>query len=226
MSTHIEIPEVVPVMTLSNVVLFPQVVMPLFIFEPRYKKMLRDILTQERIFALAMLDERTEAATTSEMPYCTAGVGIIRVCKENADGNSNLVIQGIARVQFETIVSDDPYRKAFVKRLQTKQGGSKSEITKAKERTIGLINTKCRLGESIPLEVLRYLTSIEDPQELLDTAIHTFCTSAEFKQKLLETINLASRYELFTHFLESEIQQIKLNIKLKGKLDDKNIGNN
>ena len=51
-SQEIEIPRVVPVMTLSQTVLFPQAMMPLFIFEPRYREMLTTVLEEDRILSL------------------------------------------------------------------------------------------------------------------------------------------------------------------------------
>ena len=84
MIQNIEIPEEVPVMTLSSTVLFPQAVMPLFIFEPRYKKMLSDVLAQNRIFAVATIDERTKDTTDTETPYPIAGIGLIRACKKKS----------------------------------------------------------------------------------------------------------------------------------------------
>ena len=52
----LHVPETVPVMTLPNTVFFPQALLPLHIFEPRYRQMLRDVLARDRLFAVARLD--------------------------------------------------------------------------------------------------------------------------------------------------------------------------
>lgn len=226
MTEDIEIPEEVPVMTLSNAVLFPQAMMPLFIFEPRYKSMLSDVLNNDRIFAVATLDERTEAATNSETPYSIAGLGVVRACKQNPDGSSNLVLQGLARVQFETITAEEPYRKACIRQILSEPGGSKDRIATIQSRLLSLIQTQRRLGAGIPKEVLHFLSNISGPEQALDLAIYTLCSSATLKQELLETRGVLPRYEKFADFLQSEIQRLKLDIRLKGKLDDKDIGNN
>ena len=100
---EIEIPKEVPVMTIGGMVLFPQAVMPLHIFEPRYQEMLGEVLASDRIFAVAALDESNPENKAKEKPYLTAGIGVVRACRTNEDGTSNLVIQGLARVQLETI---------------------------------------------------------------------------------------------------------------------------
>ena len=104
-------------MILSNAVLFPQSIMPLFIFEPRYKKMLDDILPSNRFFAIATLDERTKEAANEEKFYPVAGVGVIRACKLNPDGNSNLILQGVSRVRLESITKEKPYRIASISQI-------------------------------------------------------------------------------------------------------------
>jgi Lon protease-like protein len=68
MTEAIDIPKQVPIMTLRSAVLFPQAIMPLFIFEPRYRQMLRDVLAKDRIFAVAALNERGEATERAETP--------------------------------------------------------------------------------------------------------------------------------------------------------------
>jgi ATP-dependent Lon protease len=226
MIEDIEIPKEVPVMTLSNAVLFPQAMMPLFIFEPRYKEMLRDVLSNDRIFAIATLDERSEEANNSEKPYSIAGIGVVRACKKNPDGSSNLVLQGLARVEFESIVSEEPYRRARIRQILSEPGGSQDRIATIQSRLLSLLQTQRRLGAGIPKEVLQFLGNINEPENALDLAIYTLCSSATLKQELLETRGIVPRYEKFANFLQSEIERLKLDIKLKGKLDDKNIGNN
>jgi Lon protease-like protein len=220
------IPTEVPVMTLSSAVLFPQAMMPLYIFEPRYKEMLSDVLNNDRIFAVATLDERSEDAIHSETPYSIASIGVVRACKKNADGSLNLVLQGLARVELETIVTEDPYRKARIRQILSESGGSEDQITILNRRLLSLIETQRRLGADIPKEVLQFLANISEPENALDLAIYTLCSSALLKQELLETRGIVPRYEKFTNFLQSEIERLKLDIRLKGGLDDENIRHN
>ncbi|MFT6235291.1 MAG: ATP-dependent Lon protease [Lentimonas sp.] len=220
------IPTEVPVMTLSSAVLFPQAMMPLYIFEPRYKEMLSDVLNNDRIFAVATLDERSEDAIHSETPYSIASIGVVRACKKNADGSLNLVLQGLARVELEAIVTEDPYRKARIRQILSESGGSEDQITILNRRLLSLIETQRRLGADIPKEVLQFLANISEPENALDLAIYTLCSSALLKQELLETRGIVPRYEKFTNFLQSEIERLKLDIRLKGGLDDENIRHN
>ena len=225
-SQEIEIPREVPVMTLSQTVLFPQAMMPLFIFEPRYREMLSTVLEGDRIFAVAALDERDENAEVLETPYSIAGVGIVRACKQNPDGTSNLILQGLARVQFEGFVSEEPYRRARIQQLMSESDGSEESLGSIQPTLLALVQIQMRLGADIPKEVLHFLSNLKEPESVLDLAIYTLCPSGSFKQDLLETRGILSRFGKFERFLRSQVDRLKLDCKLKGGLDGDGIGNN
>ena len=225
-SQEIEIPREVPVMTLSQTVLFPQAMMPLFIFEPRYREMLSTVLEGDRIFAVAALDERDEDAEVLETPYSIAGVGVVRACKQNPDGTSNLILQGLARVKFENFVCEEPYRRARIQQLMSESDGSEETLCSIQPTLLALVQIQMRLGADIPKEVLQFLSNLKEPESVLDLAIYTLCPSGSFKQDLLETRGILARFGKFERFLRSQVDRLKLDRKLKGGLDGDGIGNN
>src|SRR6478672_2250279 len=101
-----KIPPEVPVMILPSATLFPQALLPLYIFEPRYRQMLADALHSHRMFCVAM----QRPTTTRESAAPIAGLGLIRVSVGHKDGTSHLILQGIARVQLKDAVRYKPYR--------------------------------------------------------------------------------------------------------------------
>ena len=87
MDMEIVVPDQVPVMTLPDVAFFPQALLPLHIFEPRYREMLDDTLASSRLLAVAGLDQqRVNDEGAFEPPHRIATVGIIRACQKNDDG--------------------------------------------------------------------------------------------------------------------------------------------
>ena len=92
-----KLPSEIPVMTLPEATLFPQALLPLYIFEPRYRQMLADALHSNRMFSVAM----QKPGSTRETPSPVAGLGLIRVSVGHRDGTSHLILQGIARVELE-----------------------------------------------------------------------------------------------------------------------------
>jgi len=110
-----KIPPEVPVMTLPNATLFPQALLPLYIFEPRYRQMLADALHSNRMFSVAM----QRPGNSREVPAPVAGLGLIRVSVGHRDGTSHLILQGIARVELKEAVRYKPYRIQRINPLET-----------------------------------------------------------------------------------------------------------
>src|SRR6266542_2973235 len=108
-----KIPREVPVMTLPNATLFPQALLPLYIFEPRYRQMLADALHSNRMFSVAM----QRPGNSRETPAPVAGLGLIRVSVGHGDGTSHLILQGLARVELIGTVQTKPYRVAQIRPL-------------------------------------------------------------------------------------------------------------
>ena len=77
-----KLPSEVPIMTLPNATLFPQALLPLYIFEPKYRQMLLDSLNTNRMFSVAM----QKPGKNRETPCPVAGLGIIRVSVDHSDG--------------------------------------------------------------------------------------------------------------------------------------------
>ena len=107
------IPQEVPVMTLPDATLFPRALLPLYIFEPRYRRMLADALQSNRMFSVAF----QQPGRKRETPSVVAGLGLIRVAVGHEDGTSHLVLQGLARVELEEAVRYRPYRVQRIKAL-------------------------------------------------------------------------------------------------------------
>ena len=223
---EIQIPSEVPVMTLSAAVLFPQAMMPLYIFEPRYRAMLKEVLAHDRIFVVAALDESSETARELETPRAVAGIGMIRACQTNADGSSNLILQGLARVHVEAIVSENPFRRARIRQVFSEPGGSFDLMDAIQPDILSLIQAQINLGAPIPNEVLQFLSRVREPENVLDLAIATVCPQSDFKQELLETRGILPRYERFQSFLKEELERLKLERQLRGDLDDDAISQN
>ena len=227
MEMEITVPDEVPVMTLPNVAFFPQALMPLHIFEPRYRQMLRDVLSSNRLFAVAGLNASQLADPgVFEPPHRVASVGIVRACQENSNGTSNLLLQGLCRVEITGIVRDEPYRQIRVRALNSEAGATHDENETLRRQLSRLLVVKSRLSATNASEITAFLKTVEDPEAFVDIAAFTLCEDAAFKQKLLETLDVHQRLELFNRRLKGEIDSLKLRRKLQGRLPDDHISHN
>ena len=223
----LHVPETVPVMTLPNTVLFPQALLPLHIFEPRYREMLRDVLASNRLFAVAHLDlTRNENPELIEPLHHIASVGIIRACQKGDNDTSNLLLQGICRVEVKKIIREDPYRIIAVQPVTTTAGTHHAELEILRLEVMRLLNLRRRLGTPAPKGMTQFLESIDDIDTFADIAVFNLCEDSAVKQQLLETLETRRRLQLFAASLKSEIESQRLRRKLQGRLPDDGIANN
>jgi Lon protease-like protein len=217
-----KIPSEVPVMTLPNATLFPQALLPLYIFEPRYRQMLRDALHSTRMFSVAM----QRPGTTRESPSPVAGLGLIRVSVGHRDGTSHLILQGIARVQLKEAVRYKPYRIQRIHPVETPPCDNvRVDALVAKVRE--LLEERIQLGLPFPFpvmspdkapsaatappsfspkEILNYLDSISDPEQAADLVSCAVLPGALERQSILETADVETRLQRLIHFLLAEIK--------------------
>lgn len=223
-SKPVQIPRRVPVMTLPDTVFFPQSLLPLHIFEPRYRKMLRDVLSNDRMFAVTVRDDAEDDDFENFEPPCqVATVGVIRACRKNDDNTSNVLLQGLSRIRVEKIVSEAPYRSIEIDPLMSVPGKKRDKLLHLKGRLLGYIGVKQRLGWPISREVFSYLKSIDEPDVVADIAAFSVLDDQKLKQELLETLDTSRRLELLIRHFTSEIDDLRLRKKLQGTLDDDDI---
>ena len=223
----LHVPDTVPVMTLPETVFFPQALLPLHIFEPRYRQMLRDVLARDRLFAVARLDPVLAAKPGAMEPANpVACVGIVRACQKADSDTSNLLLQGICRVEIQHVVREHPYRLAAVRPLTSTAGGSHAQLEVERVEVMRLLNLRRRLGTPAPKGMTQFLESIEDIDTFADIAAFNLCESGAFKQKLLEELDTRRRLQLFAAQLKTEIEAQKLRRKLQGHLTDDHIVDN
>jgi len=227
MEMEITLPEEVPVMTLPNTAFFPQALMPLYIFEPRYRRMLRDALATNRLFAVAGLnaaDAQNPAAF--EPPHRVATLGIIRACQKSDNGTSHLLLHGLCRVEISRVVREEPYRMIQIRALSSQAGGPDGENESLRKEVARLLAIKLRLAATPAAEMTAFLKTVHDPEAFVDIAAFSLCEDAGLKQLLLETLDVRRRLQIFSARLTFEIEQLKLRRKLQGKLPDERITEN
>ena len=217
-----DLPREVPVMTLPNAILFPQAMLPLYIFEPRYRRMLSDSLASHRMFSVAM----QKPGCVREAPCSVAGLGLIRACVSRKDGTSHLVLQGIARVELRETVRYKPYRVHRIRALKSTATDSVA-VDALTAKVLELVRAPLQQGfefaasapkkkpgqtdESVAADLtLNQITSIldelHDPEKIADLVSWKMVSSPRGRQLLLETTDLERRLKHLIHFLMAEMR--------------------
>jgi uncharacterized protein len=190
---------------LPNVVLFPQVMQPLHVFEPRYRELAADALAGDRYIAMALLKPgwQKDYAGNPEI-YPVACLGRIIADQQLPDGRYNLLLRGMSRVQ---IVQEIPhtklYRKARVDLLVDVEV-EKSRTAKSLRRKLSL-HAPRRFGkQKAVLAQFRKLFHSDLPLgALCDIFAFALSLETEFKQELLEELDVERRVERLLNHLDS-----------------------
>ena len=194
-----DLPRTVPVMVLPGVTLFPNSLLPLFIFEPRYRSMLEEALGTDRMLAVAMPrdDEESEIQPI-------AGVGLLRACIRNDDGTSNLILQGVSRVRFTDYEQVEPYRIAHIQFLTSKdgeRGNLESQVT----RLHALCARFKEQGIELPQQFEAYLNQITDIGVITDLVASTLLVDSDIRQELLAELEIPKRLSLLLEALTKQL---------------------
>ena len=197
MKLEIDIPDRVPVMTLPEVAFFPKVMMPLFIFEPRYRTMLKNSLEGNRMFAVAGIDpSQVDNFPVPEPAHQVATIGLIRGCKTQEDGTSHLILQGLSRVHLDELYEDKPYREAAITPLMSEREVPREELLHLRDSLLRLVRQFAQSNNNVPGELLQFVESMEDPEDFVDVVAYTFIQDPNLKQKVLETLKVEDRYDI------------------------------
>src|SRR5206468_12240499 len=120
MSSRVILPKQLPVMPLPGAVLFPHALVPLYIFEPRYRQMLQHALQQHRIFCVTLIKPSCPEWHAPEDFFHFATAGLIRACVGHNDGTSNLILQGLQRVCFTSFEPGKPFPIASIDAVESR----------------------------------------------------------------------------------------------------------
>lgn len=203
MEEAVILPPHVPVMPLPGALLFPHALLPLYIFEERYREMLEYALTHHRMFAVALLKPQRTQWHSHDDFFQIAGVGLIRACVGRGDGTSNLILQGLERVRFNGFEQEMPFPIAAIEPLESEYISSvETEALSAK--VLELYSKFKREGRELPAKVDQYLSDLGDPEMLADLVSATFISDPLRKQRILEELSVNQRLRLLIQYLREE----------------------
>ena len=191
----------IPIFPLPEVVFFPETVLPLHVFEPRYRQMVADCLAGDRWLGVVMLRPGWEKDYQGRPPvHAVAGAGEVIQAEALADGRYNILLDGRAR--FRILEEDGPegrlYRVARVERL-AERGPSPDDRTfrgRLQELRAAHARLLLALGQSHPDVVGRLTVAGASPGAVIDRIVSAVVPDAEVRQRVLETPDVSERLDL------------------------------
>lgn len=191
-------------MPLPGALLFPHALLPLYIFESRYRAMLERALTEHRMICVALINpNRSEWRSVDDFRHI-ATIGLIRACVGRGDGTSNLILQGLHRVHFTGFAQAAPFPIAEIEPLESRPADSSLQSEALGAKVLSLYEKFKNTGREFPVKVDRHLADLSDPEMLADLMAATFVSDPFRRQQLLEELSVDQRLRLVIQFLHEE----------------------
>jgi Lon protease-like protein len=200
------LPPTIPIFPLPNVVLFPQVFLPLHIFEPRYRSMVADAIGGDRLIGVVLLRPGWESDYDGRPAVFPVGcAGVITHHDRLPDGRFNIVLRGLEKFRITGEESDRLYRVAHIDSLEERLDGHREEIAAARQRLEGMLIPKPR-GRGADESGLPISMSDED---LVNTLAQYMDLEPLEKQALLERSGPLDRCRSLIELLEMKLMLAK-----------------
>ncbi len=198
----------IPLFPLSSIVFFPNTLLPLHIFEPRYKEMVNAAINNEKIIGMALLKPGWESDYYGNPDvYDVIGMGRIVSSEVFEDGKINIILYGLKRAKIQEIITDLPYRLARVS-IMDNNTNTKDEIYRSKIEEL-IYKWNLYLNEKQKAHKINVNTKI--PLENLTDALASLIFSNVFdKQRLLEETNVLKRAEIIIHDLQTRLEIVSI----------------
>ena len=184
-----------PIFPLPDVVLFPHEILPLHVFEERYRDLTRDVLEGHGLLALARLrsDEHTDAEQPEVFPI--AGLGKVEMVRETPDGRYLLLIRGVARIAIrEELPLDRSYRRVRAALVPDVPSERPELVSACAQQLLSLCE---RLADEVEEagDLRDAVQSAQTPGERADVITAAVVSDPDERQRLLETLDPADRLE-------------------------------
>ena len=196
------LPERLPLFPLDNVVFFPSTILPLHIFEERYKQMVQDSSDSHNLICMTLLSPEM-GQEDSESLANTGCIGRIINNEESDDGKKNIILYGLKRIEITKVLYDKPYREVEIKIIET----SNSDNSEAfKKRILDLTNKWNLLLDGYTDDYKIKIENSSTLSKITDSLSSSMVAKASDRQLLLEEFDEKIRAEKIIEVLESRIE--------------------
>ncbi|MEW6234225.1 MAG: endopeptidase La [Candidatus Omnitrophota bacterium] len=204
-----------PLLPLRDVVIFPGMIIPLFVGRTKSVAALEAGMQRDKRIVL-VAQKRMDVDDPAPSDLYTIGtlINILQLLKL-PDGSIKILVEGIERIKIERIVSEDPFYLASTKPFfEREEEGPK--VQALSRHVSELFESYVKLNRKVPQETLLSIMNLEDPGRLADNVSAHLSVKVKEKQRLLSSISPASRLKQLSQILNSELEILELEQRIKG----------
>ena len=201
----------IPIFPLPDVVLFPHTMLPLHIFEPRYRQMVQECLACDKRLAMGLLKAGWEKDYYGRPPIHTvAGAGEIVQHEELSDGRFNILVRGTMRIGITAELPPDlPYRVVRARPLADRYTGERPEVLALRVDSLKVlyfrILAEAQKGQA---EMAKIFSGVKDPGIIVDRIAAAVIADTEARQRVLECVEVPARLSVVQDYLVEALTQL------------------
>tara|TARA_Y100000816_G_scaffold232182_1_gene177531 strand:+ start:1537 stop:3915 length:2379 start_codon:yes stop_codon:yes gene_type:complete len=206
-----------PVLPLRDVIVFPNMVIPLFVGRSKSIAALDAAMEDNKqIFLVAQKNADNDNPTQKDV-YKNGTLSTILQLLKLPDGTIKVLVEGSQRATIDGDISDDNYLQASVK-IHEELDFDETEVEALSRSAVDLFDQYIKLNKKIAPEVMTSLSGIEDPSRLADTITAHMSLKMEEKQKMLEIFDTKERLEKVINLIEAELDVLNVEKKIRGRV--------
>ena len=206
-----------PLLPLRDVVVFPHMVIPLFVGRPKSIKALEAAMEQGKSIMLAAQKAAAKDEPSADDIYEIGCIANILQMLKLPDGTVKVLVEGAQRARIHHISELDTHFVADLTPVES-ESGDESEIEAMRRAIVQQFDQYVKLNKKIPPEILTSLAGIDDAGRLADTIAAHLPLKLEQKQIILEIFNVAKRHEHLLGQLEGELDILQVEKRIRGRV--------
>ncbi|MES2802379.1 MAG: endopeptidase La [Bdellovibrionota bacterium] len=217
----VEVPQTLPMLPVRDIVVFPYMIIPLFVGRESSIRSVEDALAKNRLIFLASQKDIAEENPTPDTIYKVGTVAKIMRMRKLSDGRVKILIQGEAKAQITSFTKTTGSYEVAIEKIEDKGTTSTPAEIEALIRTAKeSIEKIIALGKALSPDILLVLDDVTDPGRIADLIASNLGVKVQEAQKVLETVDAKDRLSLVCTILAAELEVLQAQAKLRGNSRD------
>ena len=208
---QVQVPDTLPVLPLRDIVIYPFMIVPLFVSREKSIRAVDEALGENRMILLASQKDLDKEEPTGDDLYRVGTVGVIMRMLKLPDGRTRILVQGLTRARIDVIDEGGEYLRAHLSVMPEAQSPAAPLEVEALGRNVRASMEKAaNLGKNISPEVMAIISNLEDAGRLADLAASNLELKVEDAQSVLDIADTTARLRRVNDLLNKEIEVLTL----------------
>jgi ATP-dependent Lon protease len=209
--------EILPVLPLRDIVVFPHMIVPLFVGREKSVRALEDVMREDKQILLVAQKNAAQDDPTTDDIYTVGTVSTVLQLLKLPDGTVKVLVEGSKRARIKGFTDNESFFQAQADLIDEREG-DRQELEALSRSVVSQFEQYIKLNKKIPPEVLVSVNQIEDAAKLADTVASHLALKIADKQELLEIEVVSERLERVYSYMEGEIGVLQVEKKIRNRV--------